>query len=287
MARPKKNNADYFSHDKDMRNDAKIRALRRKYSHTGYAVWSYMLEVLTDSDYFEIEWNDLQVELLAGDFDMEPEQLQEIIEYCTSVLHLFTIENGVLFSETLKNRFESVLSKRKREQNGVIDVENPQSKVKESKGEESKENNTPPLSPVPGEAEIQKTGVDNPTPNRMHTDSPPAPPKGKRKSCAKKKNRLDLSFIEPAFQPIMTDWLAYKSERGQAYRQQGVKACYTRLRSLSQNDPQTARSIISQSMSNNWAGFYPLKQPSNHDPRTNNSRNLPDNPVYRSDNDQF
>lgn len=38
MARPKKNNAEYYTHDADMRNDMKIKALRRKFSHTGYAV---------------------------------------------------------------------------------------------------------------------------------------------------------------------------------------------------------------------------------------------------------
>ena len=52
MARPKKNNAEYFTHDADMRNDVKIKALRRKFSHTGYAVWNYLLETLTDSDFF-------------------------------------------------------------------------------------------------------------------------------------------------------------------------------------------------------------------------------------------
>jgi hypothetical protein len=31
MARPLKNNADYFPHDNDMRNDEKILALRRKF----------------------------------------------------------------------------------------------------------------------------------------------------------------------------------------------------------------------------------------------------------------
>ena len=31
MARPKKNNADYFSHDNDMRNDERIIALIRKF----------------------------------------------------------------------------------------------------------------------------------------------------------------------------------------------------------------------------------------------------------------
>lgn len=80
----------------------------------------------------------------------------------------------------------------------------------------------------------------------------------KKKSCGKRKE-ADLSFVEPSFQPVMAEWLAYKSERGQTYRQQGLKACYSKLRELSNGDPDIARKIIRQSMANNWAGLFPLK----------------------------
>ena len=151
MARPKKLNADYFSHDSDMRNDPKLKALRRKFGIQGYAIWNMMLEILTDSDFFEYEWTDLNIELLSGDFDVEPELLKEIIDYCIR-LKLLQKEENLIFSEKMKQRFETLLSKRNRERNTykeekpttktpkerVSDNENPQSKVKESKGEESK-----------------------------------------------------------------------------------------------------------------------------------------------------
>jgi len=86
MARPKKENADYHTHDKDMRNDPKIRALRKKFKHEGYAVYNMMLEVLTDSDNWQYPWNTLSIELLNGDFDSE--NVEEIIKYCVS---LYTI----------------------------------------------------------------------------------------------------------------------------------------------------------------------------------------------------
>ena len=56
MARPIKNNADYHSHDSNMRNDIKIKALRRKYKLAGYAIYNMLLEVLTNAEYFEYEW---------------------------------------------------------------------------------------------------------------------------------------------------------------------------------------------------------------------------------------
>ena len=82
MARPSKNNAEYFSHDADMRNDVKIKALRRRFSHKGYAVWCFILETLTDTDYFEIDFNEVSQELLAADYDITVEELREIVQYC-------------------------------------------------------------------------------------------------------------------------------------------------------------------------------------------------------------
>lgn len=137
MARPKKENADYHTHDKEMRNDPKIRALRRKYKHEGYSLYNMMLEVLTGSDNWKYSWNSLNIELLSGDFDSE--NVAEIINYCVKPLGLFTIENGEIFSLQHQKRFIPLLNKRKRDTNVVIATENPQSKVKYSIVEESKE----------------------------------------------------------------------------------------------------------------------------------------------------
>lgn len=144
MARPKKDNADYFSHDADMRNDPKIKALRKKFSFKGYAIWCYLLEVLTDNDYFIISWTELNIELLSGDFDCEPEDLKNIVEYCIK-LELLELNDNELYSLQLIKRFESLLSKRKRDRNRIIDSENPQSKVKKSKVKEIKEDNSKEL----------------------------------------------------------------------------------------------------------------------------------------------
>lgn len=111
MARQKKDGdyyaADYFSHDADMRNDIKVKALRRKFGHTGYAVWCFMLEALTDKDNFEIEFGELDQELLAGDFDVSVEELNDIINYCVKI-GLLQREDNRIFSETHKKRFAEV-----------------------------------------------------------------------------------------------------------------------------------------------------------------------------------
>lgn len=113
MARPTKHNADYFSHDVTMRDDPKIKALRRKYSHTGYSVWNMILELLASIEYFEYEWNELNIELLAPDFDIDAEDLNEIVNYCIK-LNLLQLTNGFLHCDRLTFRLEEgVLQKRK------------------------------------------------------------------------------------------------------------------------------------------------------------------------------
>jgi hypothetical protein len=112
MARPVKNNLDYFSHDKDMRNDLKIKALRRKYSHKGYSIYVMMLEHLSNCDYLQFEWSELNIELLTPDFDIDATELMEIIDYCVK-LNLFSIHLGYIYSHRFVERNQLVLNSRK------------------------------------------------------------------------------------------------------------------------------------------------------------------------------
>lgn len=156
MARPIKHNADYFSHDNNMRNDMKIKALRRKYKHIGYAIYIMMLELLTENDYFEIEWSEINIELLTPDFDIDADELKDIIDYCIK-LNLLQLTNGYVHCNKLTERLEEdVLSRRKgydinnskrmklmlhKPNNNIVNVNinedivniNQESKVKESK----------------------------------------------------------------------------------------------------------------------------------------------------------
>lgn len=132
MARPVKNNAEYFSHDADMRNDDRIKAVRKKFKSTGYAIYNMLLEYLTDKDYFRCEYNDLTFELMSGDFDEDPGTIKEVIDYCLQ-LGLLQQESKFIRCKTLENRLEAVLLKRKRSKKDVSVTETTQSKVKKSK----------------------------------------------------------------------------------------------------------------------------------------------------------
>ena len=152
MARPKKNNADYFPHDADMRNDPKIRALRRKFGLKGYAIWNMFLESLTNSEYFESEWNEMNIELLAGDYRDRSDRTKG--HYYVLPRHkTFKLDGEKIYSKKLIDRFESLLVRRKRQRKtkekelsiaetptaNDIGDQNSQSKEKESKGDTPKE----------------------------------------------------------------------------------------------------------------------------------------------------
>lgn len=111
MARPRKNNADWFSHDTSMRDSLKVKTIRTKFGLEWYAVFVMTLEVLADAENFQLEDNDFQVEMLAGDFRLDPEKLKEFLTYFKSIWILQS-KNWKIFSEHLIERMTPLLSKR-------------------------------------------------------------------------------------------------------------------------------------------------------------------------------
>ena len=95
-----------------MRNDLKIKALRRKFSHKGYSIYVMMLEHLSNCEYLQYEWNELSIELLTSDFDIDNDELMEIIDYSIK-LKLFDIEVGYIFCPSMLTRNQHILSERK------------------------------------------------------------------------------------------------------------------------------------------------------------------------------
>jgi hypothetical protein len=138
MARPKKDNAEYFPHEAGMRNDDRIKAIRRKFKLPGYAIWNMLIEYLAGKENFRFEYTEFTLEIIAGDFDAEVKEIQDVISYCLT-LGLLQQADGFIVCNRLEKGLQPLLSKRKRDRERVTAVENPQSKVKESKGEERKE----------------------------------------------------------------------------------------------------------------------------------------------------
>jgi hypothetical protein len=79
-----------------------------------------------------------------------------------------------------------------------------------------------------------------------------------------KKSELDMSIVAPNMVEPVKTWLAYKKEKGQSYKPTGFKTFYKKLCELSGNNPQVAMAIIEQSMQNNYAGIFPLRNNNNN-----------------------
>lgn len=72
---------------------------------------------------------------------------------------------------------------------------------------------------------------------------------------------FDFSFCDPEYRQVFDDWLEYKKERRESFKtQKSLEACYKKLIRLSGGNPQTAVLVVEQSMENNWAGLFDLKQ---------------------------
>jgi len=112
--RPKKEGADWFSHDCQARNNRKIKALENKYGLTGYAVFFKTLELLSASPGTRIEFNELEATLVAGDFGLEPQLLSEIWTYCI-LLGLLQRNEVFIFSLSLKERLKPMFEKREKD----------------------------------------------------------------------------------------------------------------------------------------------------------------------------
>lgn len=79
------------------------------------------------------------------------------------------------------------------------------------------------------------------------------------KEKVSKKKSLNFSAVSADMMSIVEDWLAYKSEKKQSYKQIGFDAFYKNLCKLSDNNPIIARAIIDQSIGNNYSGIFGLK----------------------------
>ena len=78
------------------------------------------------------------------------------------------------------------------------------------------------------------------------------------------KGKESLDFVSAEFKPIFQKWLDYKREKKQTYKSKlSLQQCYKQLLELSNNNATLAEKVVNQSIANNWAGLFPLKDNAN------------------------
>lgn len=81
----------------------------------------------------------------------------------------------------------------------------------------------------------------------------------KLSSIKENANELDFSIVAPEFMECVNTWLAYKKEKKQTYKPKGFVVFYKKLAADSNNNPIVAAKMIENSMANNYAGVFKLK----------------------------
>jgi hypothetical protein len=89
--------------------------------------------------------------------------------------------------------------------------------------------------------------------------------KDRKKKGVQGENKDELLIkkieIEPEFEKTFLRWLQYKRKRGESYKDKdSTFLAYKKLFKLSEGDLPKAKKIIEQSMANNWAGLFELKE---------------------------
>lgn len=116
MARPTRNNADYFPHFGNMRNHKKVRALRNKFGLVlGYAFWSMILEWLTEQDGLEWELSEFELEMFSTELGVSASEIQDMISFCEKIGLLTVTHSNFLYSESLNENLQPVFDKRNKE----------------------------------------------------------------------------------------------------------------------------------------------------------------------------
>lgn len=84
--------------------------------------------------------------------------------------------------------------------------------------------------------------------------------KNKNKNEIRIKEEENKNYIDSSFLEIFNKWMDYKKERKESYKtEMSKKSFYNSLIKFSNNNPIIANEIIEQSISNNYAGIFELK----------------------------
>lgn len=88
-------------------------------------------------------------------------------------------------------------------------------------------------------------------------------------------NKILEDFDLPiSMEKAIKDWMKYKTDNGQPYKEFALKTFIKKLLELSNKDPVIATKIIEQSIANNYKGIFKLKNHTYENNKTNKQQEL-------------
>ncbi len=135
-----KKDAFYFSHDSNARNDEKILQMRAKYGYEGYGIYWALIEIMRDSS--DTKLSIKNVNAIAIGINISEKKLLKFIESCIKEFSLFVLKDGKFYSNRLLKQVRLVKQISCKRSAIALQRHLNESKVKESKSNKIKLNNT-------------------------------------------------------------------------------------------------------------------------------------------------
>jgi len=250
---------EYFSHDYNASSDPKIIALIGDYGAVGYGIYWRIVEMLHSENEHKLPLKEYIYKALAKQMSTSVEQISTIINDCINVYELFIKDNDFFYCQRVFDNIQKMEeTKEKRSKAGKISAERRKNATNVEQSLTSVQQNSTSV-------QQNLTQSNKIKENKIKENNN----KEEIKKEEKKKFSFDFSNFDENFIEHVNSWLDYKKERKEPYKsQKGLNAFYNKLIDYSKNDPDTAKKIIEQSMANNWAGIFELKesQQKNKDP---------------------
>ena len=216
--------AYWFSHDSNAKDDPKVMMLIDQLGLEGYGIYWVLIETLRDQPNYSYPIKLLPI--LAKRYYTSGEKMLAVVKN----YELFETDDDVFF-------FSPALNRR------MLLLENKREKAK--------------LAGLASAEKRRQLALSN----------------GRSTDVQRELNHRSTSTVQysieqyikkevkESFQEIVLSWLKYKKERkDKKYGLTGLKTFVSRLEKLSDGSPYRASLITEQSMANNWAGIFELKE---------------------------
>ena len=226
----------YYLHDSNSFNDEKITELFLEFGYEGLGLFYTLLEKIAAQEK-PIKTTVLKSQLKVG------KKLEKCWNYMEQI-GLIHSKNSETFNKELLNYSEKY----------AIKKEKNAKRISEWRINQAITNNVTCNEPACNTTKVNRSKVNRNKKINNKSDSP-----------ILTSNEKFLETISNEWKPIVTTWLNYKIEKGQPYKgTTALNTMFDKLIKYSNNVPARAVEIIEFSISNNYSGFFKMKNDTGH-----------------------
>lgn len=242
MARPKKENLDYFPLDSDFFTDSKIKILKAKFGADGIAVYLYILcEIYRDKGYY-VECDEDFVLVMSDYFHFSENKTMQILEYLFSrsllVRSILSESVTVITAKSVQRRYQAAKKASIKKEKGIFarDVIVDERIWLLKKEETESPIKVHPFGILPEKNDSLPEENDNKSMEKSLKESKVKESKGKeRKVCGK--------FQIPCRNGVFTVDEDYYTELTHTYPNMNIDECFKRMITVLTSKPEIQKHV--------------------------------------------